>query len=152
MLSSVFQDSKSALAFAGSVIVCALLLVGPDDKGGVLDQAVETYVDERASIASNAAATSQQMSQPIIGDYKPSASSGLELSGDAMPSAPKPQRVMRVDDVTFEPIGELPPPPPGDAPETYAPPVAAAPLSPQTMPAGPREAVVTARTIRIQPQ
>ena len=157
MLSSVFQDSKSALAFAASVIVCALLLVGPKDKGGVLDQAVETYADQRGNIAANAAMTSEQMSQPMIGDYRPGAA-GLDdgvAPGQAGAAANAVSlQVTRLDPVTLEPIGEVPPPPPADAPESYAPqPLVAAPSGVQTIAQQPaREAVVTARTIRIEPQ
>lgn len=154
MLASIFKDSKSALAFAASIIVCALMLVGPKENGGVLDRAVSTYKDERANIASNAAMMSEQMSTPVVGDYKPQAS-GLEEPGNgfgaAETGAAAPSKVIRLDPVTNLPIGEVPPPPPlgAETSATYAAPaMQAAPEA--ALP--PREAVVTSRMIRIEPK
>lgn len=168
MLASIFQNSKSALAFAASVIVCALILVGPKESGGVLDQAVTTYKDERSEFASNAAMAGDQMSTPpVIGDYAPEVS-GLEEPaqgiGDA--AAATSLRVVRLDPVTMQPIGEpatatataTATAPGGEsaesaAPEAFAPPASAIAAVPQAAaPAAPRDAVVTSRMIRIKPQ
>ncbi|MFL0669921.1 MAG: hypothetical protein ACJLS3_00400 [Erythrobacter sp.] len=181
MLASIFQNSKSALAFAASVIVCALMLVGPKESGGVLGKTVESYKDERANIANNAANMSAQMSTPVIADYNPEAS-GLEapLNGGDSESEfdPSASRVIRIDPVTGQSIGVVPPPPTGNddgdganagaianssvsafaapvAPQPVAPqPLAPQPLAPQVVPAAPArgEAVVTSRMIRIAPQ
>lgn len=173
MLASIFQNSKSALAFAASVIVCALMLVGPKESGGVLDKAVETYKDERANIASDAANMSAQMSMPQIADYNPAAS-GMEEpleGGDSAPDYSAPDsRVVRIGPATGQATGFMPsspvgndadagntvganPNPAADISALAAPPVAAPPAS-QAVPAAPvrGQAVVTSRMIRIQPQ
>jgi hypothetical protein len=167
MLASIFQNSKSALAFAASVIVCALMLVGPKESGGVLDKAVETYKDERANIARDTGNMNAQMSMPQIADYKPAAS-GLEEpleGGDSEPDYSAPgSRVERIGPVTGQSTGIMPPPPAGndaDAaavtnpnPSAFAAPPVAQPLAPQAVPAAPArsQAVGTSRMIRIQPQ
>lgn len=160
MLASIFQNSKSALAFAASVIVCAMLLIGPKENGGVLDKAVNTYKDERANIANNAAIMSQQMSEPVIGDYQPQAS-GLEepaYGADVaiLPSAPTNTRVIRLDPETGAIMGEVIAPPPaaalGDTAGVGGP-VPAAGSAAQAEPTFRRgEPVVTSRMIRIEPQ
>jgi hypothetical protein len=62
MLNSLFQNSKSALIFAGVVVVTALTLVGPKDGGGMLDKAVSTSKEERGKPANNAAMPGNEMS------------------------------------------------------------------------------------------
>lgn len=171
MLASIFQNSKSALAFAASVIVCALMLVGPKENGGVLDQAVETYKGERANIARDAANMSAQMSTPVIADYNPQAS-GLEAPLDGGDSSAEfdasASRVIRLDPITRQPIGVMSPPTTGNDDSgganagaftnsdisSFAAPAVAQPLVPQAAPAAPArgEAVVTSRMIRIEPQ
>lgn len=59
---NVFQSSKSALIFAGAVILTTLVLVGPDEGGGVLGSVAETHSNERGRIAYDAAAASQELS------------------------------------------------------------------------------------------
>lgn len=59
---NVFQSSKSALIFAGSVILATLVLVGPDEGGGVLGSVAETHGNQRERIAYDAAAASQELS------------------------------------------------------------------------------------------
>jgi hypothetical protein len=159
MLSSIFQNSKSALIFAASVIVCALMLIGPKESGGVLDKAVNTYKDERANFANNAAMMSEQMSAPVIGDYK-SQVSGLEESANGadmpMASASTSTRVIRLDPETGAQLGEVAPPPLSTGFEQGA---DAALGGPQASGANTAEAapvrgepVVTSRMIRIEPQ
>lgn len=116
MLASIFKDSKSALAFAASVIVCAIMLIGPKESGGVLDKAVTTYKDEGSSNApGNGANMNAPTETPLIGDYQPEVS-GLEeaVAGAPVdPAAPTaPSKVLRIDPVTGRPIGEMAPPPP----------------------------------------
>jgi hypothetical protein len=172
MLASIFQNSKSALAFAASVIVCALMLVGPKESGGVLDKAVETYKDERANIARDAANMGAQMSMPQIADYNPQAS-GLEEpldGGDSAPDYDAPgSRVVRISPATGQSTGLMPSSPVGndadagsfaganpdsaaDVSALAASPVA--PPPPQAAPAAPvrGKPVVTSRMIRIEPQ
>lgn len=173
MLASIFQNSKSALAFAASVIVCALMLVGPKESGGVLDKAVETYKDERANIARDAANMGAQMSMPQIADYNPQAS-GLEEpleGGDSAPDYDAPgSRVVRISPATGQSTGLMPSSPVGndadagsfaganpdsaaDVSALAASPVAQTP-PPQAAPAAPvrGKPVVTSRMIRIEPQ
>lgn len=147
MFGNVFQSSKSALAFAGAVVVTALMLVGSKESGGVLDKAVTTYKTERASFANNAAAVSAQMSTPVIEDYVPS---GLEESGAAAPLPTTPgTRIIRLDPESLQPIGELPSPP-ATVDGSY--PAAADPIAVGVADPAPREAVVTSRMIRIEPK
>ncbi|MFN3990741.1 MAG: hypothetical protein ACK4IS_10835 [Erythrobacter sp.] len=156
MLASIFKDSKSALAFAASIIVCALLLIGPKDNGGLLDRTVSSYKEERAHIVQNAAMTSAQMSTPSVGDYKPQAS-GLEEPDngfEAAASAAAEPKVIRLDPVTNLPIGEVPPPPPlgaesAESSAIYATPMTQVASEPAVTP---REAVITSRMIRIEPK
>jgi hypothetical protein len=166
MLASIFQNSKSALAFAASVIVCALMLVGPKESGGVLGKTVETYKDERANIANNAANMSAQMSTPVIADYNPQAS-GLEAplnGGDSETEPALPfNQVIRLDPLTGRPMGQVSPLSAASAPSAasdageasvFAAPVAAQPFAAEVAPPAPArgEAVVTSRMIRIEPQ
>jgi hypothetical protein len=171
MLASIFQNSKSALAFAASVIVCALMLVGPKESGGVLDKAVETYKDERANIARDAANMGAQMSMPQIADYNPQAS-GLEEpldGGDSAPDYDAPgSRVVRISPATGQSTGLMPSPLAGDDadadagsfagtnpdPAADVSALAAPPVAPQAAPAAPvrGKPVVTSRMIRIEPQ
>lgn len=147
MFGNVFQSSKSALAFAGAVVVTALMLVGSKESGGVLDKAVTTYKAERTSFASNAATVSAEMSTPVIEDYVPS---GLEESATAAPMPATPgTRIIRLDPESMQPIGELPAPP-GIVDGSYAAP--ADPIAVGVAEPAPREAVVTSRMIRIEPK
>lgn len=160
MLASIFQNSKSALAFAACVIVCALMLIGPKESGGVLNKAVDTYKDERATIVNNAAMMSQQMSEPIIGDYSPQ-SSGLEepINGADVAIMPSPSantQVIRLDPVTGAPMGQVIAPPPSaglDETANLGGPILTGSDAAAPDPAVRRgEPVVTSRMIRIEPQ
>lgn len=149
MFGNVFQSSKSALAFAGAVVVSALMLVGSKESGGVLDKAVTTYKTERASFASNAASVSAQMSTPVIEDYRAPADDLEAVSMDLQPAASASQAI-RLDEETLRPIGEVPSPPIASADESanLGGPIGAPPAEM----AAPREAVVTSRMIRIEPK
>jgi hypothetical protein len=148
MFGNVFQSSKSALAFAGAVVVSALMLVGSEEKGGVLDKAVTTYKEERGNFANNAAMMSEQMSGPVIAEYDPSGLEEPSESATPVTSTTSTTQVIRLDEVTLEPIGVVPPPPQIIAD------VGMAGVEPGVVvpPPPPREAVVTSRMIRIEPK
>jgi hypothetical protein len=59
---NIFQSSKSALIFAGSVILTTLVLVGPKEGSGVLGSATQGYLGERERIIEGAAAMSNELS------------------------------------------------------------------------------------------
>lgn len=179
MLNSVFQNSKSALVFAGAVVVSALMLVGPKEGGGVLDKAVTTYKDERAQVVRDAANTAYQMSSTSGGSLDGSAYGNSVIDeteallaqqrgNAAVPADPVPGRVvetrrMMLSDLSQEPAlpegmvsGEIPSmrnaivPPPDDGMAQDSTGPDGTGLDGQ--PAPPREAVVTSRIIRIEPK
>lgn len=51
MYKSVFQNSRSALAFAGMTIIGAVMMVGSPEDGGVLDKAVKRLSDTPEAVA-----------------------------------------------------------------------------------------------------
>lgn len=168
MLSSIFQNSKSALAFAGSVSVCALMMVGTEDDAGMLDKTVNTIKEERANIAGQAAAMSMEWSAPETALEPPSGLEQSEMSDDFAPvfdqvttSNPVPgytveSRTLTLSDLTEEPVFSA-----GMSSEG-APSLRNA-RNAQSNVGGdgdggmaavqpPREAVVTSRMIRIEPK
>lgn len=158
MLNSVFQNSKSALVFAGVVVVSTLMLVGTKDGGGVLDKAVTNYKDERANIIENAARVGDEMSSPVIGPYNPNeakqggpASAELPQAGPVMPGRVVETRSMVLSDLSQDGDdafnghpgagnGAVSGPANNDVPGAQA--------SPDSER---REAVVTSRVVRIAP-
>lgn len=161
---NVFQSSKSALIFAGSVILTSLVLIGPKEGGGVLGSVAESYNDERGRIADSAAAASQELSmysEPA--PPKPSAWDANPMIDHNLMAMPEDARGLPV-------IG------PGNGSgtnyggqQTFSNP-ATAPFSSEAVPVGPGaglgggdpsaaadqsprgEAVVTSRFIKIEPQ
>lgn len=158
MLNSVFQNSKSALVFAGVVVVSTLMLVGTKDGGGVLDKAVTNYKGERADMIENAARVADEMSSPVIGPYNPNgaAQGGLPTTefkeaAPVMPGRVVETRSMVLSDLSQDSDSDFDSRLDADsgagsgADSTNPQPRAAAP-APQE-----REAVVTSRVVRIAP-
>ncbi len=112
MIDSLFQNSKSALIFAGAVIFSALMLVGSEDSGGVLDKAVSKAKSERTSTASAPAlAPSPQMSEPTRTIAGPASQpsdlghiGGMEYGPGGAPQ--EGQRAIRLDPTTLQPIDQ----------------------------------------------
>ena len=73
MSRTLFENSKAALAFAAMTIFGAVAMVGTSEKGGVLDTAVETFANQRETIASDARGFAAAQSK---GDAPPEAGSG----------------------------------------------------------------------------
>lgn len=162
MLNSVFQNSKSALVFAGVVVVSTLMLVGTKDGGGVLDKAVTNYKGERADMIENAARVADEMSSPVIGPYNPNgASNGAAQGGPASPEFKEAAPVMpgRVVETRSMVLSDLSQDSGSDfdsrldagsgagfESDRSNPQPRAATLAPQE-----REAVVTSRVVRIAP-
>lgn len=65
MSRTLFENSKAALAFAGITIIGAVAMVGTDETGGVLDQTVERFAEERSEIVEDAQAFAESQS---VGD------------------------------------------------------------------------------------
>ncbi|ODS94827.1 MAG: hypothetical protein ABS49_11430 [Erythrobacter sp. SCN 62-14] len=156
---NVFQSSKSALIFAGSVIVTTLVLVGPGEGNGVLDTVSKGYLGERERIAEGAAAASSELSavqvQPAPQPPKPSAWDANPMVDHNLGANPFANHGPGNSYGTSGGYGGSP---------QYANP-ATAPLSPQAISSGgggndladaseaPRgEAVVTSRYIKIEPK
>jgi hypothetical protein len=171
MLDSVFQNSKSTLAFAGVVIVSAMMLVGSEDSGGVLEKAVVTYKAERANIANNAAAASNELSfveAPSGSSRQWNSAAPGESDADmaaAMPFNPSAPTVVTTSNRAMIDLSREPALPAGMSPEgapsmraalipgsydSGAAPSEELPAQPQAQ--VPREAVVTSRMIRIEPK
>jgi hypothetical protein len=62
MSRTLFENSKTALAFAGLTIFGAVAMVGTSENGGVLDSAVESVERQRESMASEARAFAEARS------------------------------------------------------------------------------------------
>lgn len=168
MLSSIFQNSKSALAFAGSVIVCALMMVGTEDDAGVLDKTVNTIREERANIAGQAAAMSMEWNAPETALQSPSGLERSEMIDDFAPvfdqvttSNPAPGYTVESRTLTLSDLSQEPALPPGMSPDG-APSLRNARNAQSDVGSDsdggiaaaqpPREAVVTSRMIRIEPK
>lgn len=54
MSKTLFENSKAALAFAAMTILGAVVMVGSEETGGVLDQTVDRFAQEREAIAEDA--------------------------------------------------------------------------------------------------
>lgn len=69
MSRTLFENSKAALAFAGMTILGAAVMVGSGDGGGVLDQTVDRFAQERETIVQDARefAESQSVGDDVSG-------------------------------------------------------------------------------------
>lgn len=168
MSKSLFASSKSALVFAGMTIVGTLIIVGPKEGGGLLDSTVERFSQQRETIAEEAREVSEQRSEviepaepldpasgwggtpdPVFGDYEPGSEN--EVAAPQVARAPAPARSAPVRKVA----GPVAPP---RAPTSIGGPVRAdspGVLVPRDRPGEvvpPPEAVVTSRTLNIEPQ
>jgi hypothetical protein len=159
MSRTLFANSKAALVFAGMTIVGALVMVGTEDSGGVLDQTVGRFGQQREPIVEEAREVSEErteMTEPL------DPASGWGGTGGGV-----------FGEYTEEPVA----PEPEDEAAPVAPPVRSAPRAfEQTVPVGgpvvadapgivvPGEddasdsavsratPVVTSRTLRAEPQ
>jgi hypothetical protein len=168
MLSAIFQNSKSALAFAGSVIVCALMMVGTEDDAGVLDKTVNTIRQERANIAGQAAAMSMEWNAPETALETPSGLEQTEMIDDFVPvfdqmttSHPAPGYTVGSRTLTLSDLSQEPALPPGMSPEgapslrnarNAQPDVGSDSDGGMATAQPPHQAVVTSRMIRIEPK
>lgn len=80
MSRTLFENSKAALAFAGMTILGAVVMVGSDDGGGVLDQTVDRFAQEREAIAQDARKFAESKS---VGDDPGGQPSGRVSDPDA---------------------------------------------------------------------
>lgn len=81
MSKSVFASSKSALVFAGMTIAGTLMMVGPGEGGGLLDQTVDRFGQQREAIAEEARVVSEERTE-VIEPLDPAA--GWGGTGDAV--------------------------------------------------------------------
>ena len=65
MLKGLLTNPKAALVFAGITIVSAIVMVGPQGGGGVLDQAVSTIGQQREAVVEQAHVVSEQGTEVI---------------------------------------------------------------------------------------
>lgn len=94
MSRTLFENSKAALAFAGMTILGAAVMVGSGDGGGVLDQTVDRFAQERETIVQDARefAESQSVGDDVSGRVSdPDAGWGSSKSvfGDYTPGDPE---------------------------------------------------------------
>jgi hypothetical protein len=92
MSKSVFANSKSALVFAGLTIAGTLMLVGPGEGGGLLDQTVKRFGQQREAIAEEPRAVSAKPAK-VIEPLDPAAGwggTGGSVFGDYNPQEPPP--------------------------------------------------------------
>ena len=81
MYKMVFQNSKTALAFAAMTVFGAVSMVGTSEESGVVTQAADLIAAQRQSIASDASAFAESQSggdmkvkstpPSVFGDYIP---------------------------------------------------------------------------------
>lgn len=64
MYKSLFQNSKTALLFAGVIVVSAVVMVGTPEDEGVLDKAVDRFGHEREAIVEEAQEFAESQSVP----------------------------------------------------------------------------------------
>jgi hypothetical protein len=89
---SVFANNTSALLFAGLIIASTLILVGPSENGGFLDQVVKRFGQQREAIAEESRGVSAEPAK-VIEPVDPAAGwGGAEGSifGDYSPQEPPP--------------------------------------------------------------
>jgi hypothetical protein len=65
MSKGLLTNPKAALVFAGITIVSAIVMVGPQGGGGVLDQAVSTIGQQREAVVEQAHVVSEQGTEVI---------------------------------------------------------------------------------------
>jgi hypothetical protein len=83
MYKAVFQNSKTALVFAGMTIFGAVSMVGTSEDAGLVSRAVDTVAAQRDSVASDAEAFAQSQS---VGDQPATGSgSGAGVFGAYIP-------------------------------------------------------------------
>lgn len=102
MYKAVFQNSKVALLFAGTTILSAVSMVGPDEDGSVLEKTVETLSEQRANVSGNAddgaltqgtvpETAASETSRSVFGDYVPGEAGSEDTSAsepEAYPDEP----------------------------------------------------------------
>lgn len=91
MYKAVFQNSKTALVFAGMTIFGAASMVGTSEDAGLVGRAVDTFAAQRDSVASDAEAFAQSQS---VGDQPATGSgSGTGVFGAYIPPGGPQQAV-----------------------------------------------------------
>jgi hypothetical protein len=65
MSRTLFENSKAAMAFAAMTIIGAVSIVGTSDGGGVLGTAVDSFAQQRETVAADAQAFAESQS---VGD------------------------------------------------------------------------------------
>jgi hypothetical protein len=105
MYKSVFQNSKTALVFAGLTVFSAVSLVGTSEDSGVVSKAADIIGAQRANMASDAQAYAEGQSQgdkpgkgdggwggkdAVFGDYRPDGANGAKASGAAASAGSNP--------------------------------------------------------------
>lgn len=65
MSKTLFENSKAALVFAGMTIVCALVMVGTEDGGGVLDRTLNRFGQQREAVVEEAHTFSKEHTEVI---------------------------------------------------------------------------------------
>lgn len=65
MSKTLFANSKTAIAFAGITIIGAVVMIGPQDGGGVLDRAIDTYGMQRETIVEEARSVSEERREDV---------------------------------------------------------------------------------------
>jgi hypothetical protein len=160
MSKGLLTNPKAALVFAGITIVSAIVMVGPQGGGGVLDQAVGTIGQQREAVVEQARVVSEQGTE-VIEPLDPAAGWGGTADPVFGEFTEEP-----VEEAIVEESVEPAPAPVRDAPRVYeqsvpvgGPVVADAPgiVVPGDDDARDRAAsraipVVTSRKLSIQPQ
>lgn len=152
MYKAVFQNSKTALVFAGMTIFGAASMVGTSEDAGLVGRAVDTFAAQRDSVASNAEAFAQSQS---VGD-QPATGSGSGTSVFGAYTPPEgPQQAVDPMVATQQPKGQRPsgPGPVGPGPSGNT--ILLAPRAPGAVVLEDGQvgvAVITDRQMTIQPQ
>ena len=120
MSKGLLTNPKAALVFAAITIVSAIVMVGPQGGGGVLDQAVGTIVQQREAVVEQARVVSEQGTEviepldpaagwggtadPVFGEFteEPVEEAIVEVSVEP---APAPVRVAPRVDEQSGPVG-----------------------------------------------
>jgi hypothetical protein len=160
MSKGLLTNPKAALVFAGLTIVSAVVMVGPQEGGGVLDQTVDRFGQQREAIAEEARVVSEERSEviepldpadgwggtaePVFGDYGEEPI--LDTPAEEAPApAPAPVRTERR---VFQPDGPIGGPVVADAPGIVVP----GDDDARDQAASRAIPVVTSRKLRIEPQ
>jgi hypothetical protein len=159
MSTNPFANSKAALVFAATTIVGALVIVGTGDSGGALDGTLERVTQQREVIAEEARDFSEERSE-VIEPLDPA--SGWGDTGEAVFGEYGSEEAVEAEPETEPPVASRGPAPRATS-ATQAP--IAGPVQadspgilvprdsePTQAPAAPATAVVTSRTLTIEPK